>query len=67
MFAEALARECKCNFVSVKASEILSKYLGESERIVRDLFERARLASPCILFFDEIDGIAAGVALIQTV
>ncbi len=59
MFAEAIARECRCNFVSVKASEILSKYLGESERIVRELFTRARFAAPCILFFDEIDGIAA--------
>ena len=59
MFAEALARVCKCNFISIKASEVFSKYLGESERIVREIFSRARRSAPCIIFLDEIDAIAS--------
>uniref|UniRef100_A0A7S2RHQ3 AAA+ ATPase domain-containing protein n=1 Tax=Mucochytrium quahogii TaxID=96639 RepID=A0A7S2RHQ3_9STRA len=58
LFANCLASESKCNFVSVKASELLSMYLGESERLIRQLFARARKASPCILFLDELDALA---------
>jgi peroxin-1 len=53
-----LAKECGLNFISVKGPEILNKYIGASEKSVRDLFERASAAKPCILFFDEFDSIA---------
>lgn len=58
MLASAVARECGLNFISVKGPEILNKYIGASEKSVRDLFERASAAKPCILFFDEFDSIA---------
>jgi len=57
--ARALATEGKLNFLAVKGPELLSKWLGESERALASLFRRARLASPCIVFFDEIDAIAS--------
>jgi peroxin-1 len=53
-----VAGECGLNFISVKGPEILNKYIGASEKSVRDLFERAQAARPCILFFDEFDSIA---------
>ena len=57
--ARALATEGKMNFLAVKGPELLSKWLGESERALASLFRRARMASPSIVFFDEIDAIAA--------
>ncbi|KAK9463650.1 P-loop containing nucleoside triphosphate hydrolase protein [Lipomyces oligophaga] len=56
--ASAIARECGLNFISIKGPEILNKYIGASEKSVRDLFERAQAAKPCVLFFDEFDSIA---------
>ncbi|KAK5113921.1 hypothetical protein LTR85_010454 [Meristemomyces frigidus] len=58
MLASAVAGECGLNFISVKGPEILNKYIGASEKSVRDLFERAEAAKPCVLFFDEFDSIA---------
>ncbi|KAL9616416.1 MAG: hypothetical protein Q9160_008715 [Pyrenula sp. 1 TL-2023] len=58
LLASAVAGECGLNFISVKGPEILNKYIGASEKSVRDLFERAQAAKPCILFFDEFDSIA---------
>lgn len=58
LLASAVAGECGLNFISVKGPEILNKYIGASEKSVRDLFERAQAARPCVLFFDEFDSIA---------
>ncbi|KAF1794980.1 P-loop containing nucleoside triphosphate hydrolase [Phytophthora cactorum] len=58
LLVQTLAAQAKVNFVSVKSSELLSKYFGDSEKAVRQLFARARAASPCLLFFDEFDSIA---------
>ena len=58
LLASAVAGECNLNFISVKGPEILNKYIGASEKSVRDLFERAQAAKPCVLFFDEFDAIA---------
>lgn len=58
LLASAVAGECGLNFISVKGPEILNKYIGASEKSIRDLFERAEAAKPCILFFDEFDSIA---------
>ncbi|KAL8428575.1 hypothetical protein ACSSS7_007165 [Eimeria intestinalis] len=58
LLAKAVANECKANFISVKGPELLTMWFGESEANVRDLFDRARAAAPCIIFFDEIDSIA---------
>ncbi|KAH7882751.1 P-loop containing nucleoside triphosphate hydrolase protein [Phlebopus sp. FC_14] len=56
--ASAVAKECGLNFISVKGPELLNKYIGASEKSVRDIFERATTAKPCVLFFDEFDSIA---------
>jgi AAA family ATPase len=58
LMAKALATESGMNFLSVRGPELLSKWLGESEKAVQTLFRRARAASPCIVFFDEIDALA---------
>ncbi|WWC70586.1 uncharacterized protein I206_104537 [Kwoniella pini CBS 10737] len=58
LLASAVAKECGLNFISVKGPEILNKYIGASEKAVRDLFERASGAKPCVLFFDEFDSVA---------
>ncbi|KAG9019479.1 Peroxisome biosynthesis protein pex1 [Tulasnella sp. 427] len=58
LLASAVAKECGLNFISVKGPELLNKYIGASEKSVRDLFERATAAKPCVLFFDEFDSIA---------
>eukprot|EP00985_Skeletonema_marinoi_P032181 scaffold39072_cov199-Skeletonema_marinoi.AAC.12 len=58
LMAKAIANECGANFISVKGPELLNAYFGGSEANVRDLFDKARSASPCILFFDEMDSIA---------
>ncbi|CEG35440.1 cell division cycle protein 48 [Plasmopara halstedii] len=58
LLVKTMAAQAQVNFVSVKSSELLSKYLGDSENAVRQLFARARAAAPCLLFFDEFDSIA---------
>ncbi|MDA4128813.1 MAG: CDC48 family AAA ATPase [Thaumarchaeota archaeon] len=58
LLAKAVATESEANFISVRGPELLSKWVGESERGVREVFRRARQAAPCIIFFDEIDSIA---------
>jgi len=58
LLAKAVARESEANFISVRGPELLSKWVGESERGVREVFRRARQAAPCIVFFDEIDSLA---------
>lgn len=58
LLAKAIANECGANFISIKGPELLTMWFGESEANVRDLFDKARAAAPCILFFDEIDSIA---------
>ncbi|MCF8080959.1 MAG: CDC48 family AAA ATPase [Desulfobacterales bacterium] len=57
LIAKALASESHVNFISVKGPALLSKYVGESERAVREVFQKARQAAPCIVFFDEIDAL----------
>ena len=58
LVAKAVANHCGANFISIKGPELLNKYVGESERSVRQLFGRARAAAPCVLFFDELDALA---------
>ncbi len=58
LLAKAVATESGANFIAVKGPEILSKWVGESERAIREIFRKARQAAPCIVFFDEIDSIA---------
>jgi transitional endoplasmic reticulum ATPase len=57
LLAKAVAKESGVNFIAVKGPELLSKWVGESEQSVRDVFRKARLAAPCIIFFDEIDAL----------
>ena len=57
MLAKAVATESQANFINVKGPEFLSKWVGESEKAVREIFRKARQASPCIIFIDEIDSI----------
>ena len=58
LLAKAVASESEANFISIKGPEFLSKWVGESEKAVRETFRKARQAAPCIIFFDEIDAIA---------
>jgi len=58
LLAKAVANECQANFISVKGPELLTMWFGESEANVRETFEKARAAAPCVLFFDELDSIA---------
>jgi len=58
LLAKAVATESEANFISVRGPELLSKWVGESERGIREIFKRARTSSPCVIFFDEIDSIA---------
>ena len=58
LIAKAAAHESEANFISIKGPELLSKWVGESEKGVREVFRKARGAAPCIVFFDEIDAIA---------
>ena len=60
LLAKAVANECSSNFVSIKGPELLTMWFGESEANVREIFDKARAASPCVLFFDELDSV--GVA-----
>jgi len=57
LLAKAVANESECNFISVKGPELLSKWVGESEKGVREIFRKARQASPSIIFFDEVDAL----------
>ncbi|OJD34908.1 ribosome biogenesis atpase rix7 [Diplodia corticola] len=57
LLAKAVANESKANFISVKGPELLNKYVGESERAVRQVFSRARSSVPCVIFFDELDAL----------
>ena len=58
LLAKAVATESEANFISVRGPELLSKWVGESERGIREVFRRARQASPCVIFFDEVDALA---------
>ena len=58
LLARAVATETKANFISIKGPELLSKWVGESEKAIREVFRKAKMASPCIVFFDEFDSIA---------
>jgi len=58
LFAKAVATETESNFISVKGPEVLSKWVGESEKAIRETFRKARMATPCVIFIDEIDSIA---------
>jgi transitional endoplasmic reticulum ATPase len=58
LLAKAVATESEANFISVKGPELLSKWIGESERGIREVFRRARQAAPCVIFLDEMDSIA---------
>ncbi len=59
LLARALAHQCEASFISIKGPELLSKWIGETEKGIREVFRRAKQAAPCIVFFDEIDGLAA--------
>lgn len=58
LLAKAIANECQANFISIKGPELLTMWFGESEANVREIFDKARAAAPCVLFFDELDSIA---------
>lgn len=58
MIAKAVATNSEANFISIKGPELLSKWVGESEKAIREVFRKARQASPCVVFFDEIDSVA---------
>jgi transitional endoplasmic reticulum ATPase len=58
LIAKAVASESEANFISIKGPELLSKWVGESEKGVREVFRKARAAAPCVIFFDEIDAVA---------
>ncbi len=58
LLAKAVATECSLNFLSVKGPELLNMYVGQSEENVRAVFSRAKSASPCVVFFDELDSLA---------
>src|SRR5438094_2626192 len=59
MLAKAVATESEANFIGVKGPELMSKWVGESEKGIREIFRKARQAAPCVIFFDEIDSIAS--------
>ena len=58
LLAKAIANECQANFISIKGPELLSMWFGESESNIRDIFDKARAAAPCVVFLDELDSIA---------
>lgn len=57
--AKALATESKLNFISIKGPELFSKYVGDTEKAIWEIFEKAKICNPCIIFFDEIDAMAS--------
>ncbi len=58
LIARAIANQCEASFISIKGPELLSKWVGESEKGVREIFRHAKQAAPCIVFFDELDAMA---------
>jgi AAA family ATPase len=58
MIAKALATESGLNFIAIKGPELFSKYVGDTEKAIREIFRKGRLSSPSIIFFDEIDAMA---------
>jgi transitional endoplasmic reticulum ATPase len=60
LLAKAIATESQCNFIAIKGPEIYSKWVGESEKAIREIFRKARQAAPSIVYFDEIDAISSG-------
>ena len=58
LLAKAVATETEANFISISGAQVLTKYVGESEKTMRELFRKARMAAPCVLFIDEIDAVA---------
>ena len=58
LIARALVNQCEASFISIKGPELLSKWVGESEKGIREVFRRAKQAAPCIVFFDELDALA---------
>ncbi|MFS7996194.1 putative ATPase, AAA-type, core, P-loop containing nucleoside triphosphate hydrolase [Helianthus anomalus] len=58
LLANAIATECSLNFLSVKGPELINMYIGESEKNVRNTFQKARAACLCVIFFDELDSLA---------
>ncbi len=58
LLAKAVANESESNFISISGAQVLTKYVGESEKTVREIFKKARMAAPCVLFIDEMDAIA---------
>lgn len=58
LVAKAVATECNLSFLSVQGPELLNMYVGQSEQNVREVFERARSAAPCVIFLDELDSLA---------
>jgi transitional endoplasmic reticulum ATPase len=58
MIAKAVATTSEANFISIKGPELISKWVGESEKGIREVFRKARQAAPCVVFFDEIDAVA---------
>ncbi|MEM1976307.1 MAG: CDC48 family AAA ATPase [Nitrososphaerota archaeon] len=65
MLARAIATEAEANFISVKGPEIFNKWVGESEKAVREIFRKARQAAPCIIFFDEIESVVMRKDLVE--
>jgi len=63
MLAKAVATESRANFISIKGPEVLSKWVGDSEKAVREIFKKAKQVAPCIVFLDEIDSLAPKRAL----
>ena len=59
LLAKAIANEYKTNFISIKGPELIGKWIGESEKAIRQVFAKAKEVSPCIIFFDEFDAIGA--------
>ena len=57
LLAKAIASECSANFISIKGPELLTMWFGESEANIREIFNKARSAAPCVLFFDELDSV----------
>ncbi|XP_074078880.1 nuclear valosin-containing protein-like [Macrotis lagotis] len=66
LLAKAVANECGLNFISVKGPELLNMYVGQSESAVRQVFQRARNSAPCVIFFDEIDGLCPQRAKVES-
>ncbi|XP_043819195.1 nuclear valosin-containing protein-like isoform X2 [Dromiciops gliroides] len=66
LLAKAVANECGLNFISVKGPELLNMYVGQSESAVRQVFQRARNSAPCVVFFDEIDGLCPQRAKVES-